>query len=79
MDNGKIYNLVLQHYNHRLKEALKTPNKWRNTNEDQDLVETLTMIRDSTYGLKKKTIWDNGDSGVQVRARHDNASARGHN
>ena len=52
VDNGKIYNLVLQHCDHGLKEELKTLDKWRQTEEDQDSVGVLTMIRDSTHGLK---------------------------
>ena len=52
IDNGEIYNLVLQHCDHGLKEELKTLNKWRKTKEDQDLVRILKMIWDLTYGLK---------------------------
>ena len=52
VDNKKIYNLVLQHCNHRLKEELKILTKWRKTKEDQDLVRILTMILDLTHGLK---------------------------
>ena len=54
IDNGKHYNLVLQHYDHGLKEDLKTLERWRKTEEDQDLVGILTMIRDLTHGLKQK-------------------------
>ena len=54
VDNGKIYNLVLQHCDLGLKEELKTLDKWRKTEEDQDSVGVLTMIRDSTHGLKQK-------------------------
>ena len=54
IDNGEIYNLVLQHCDHGLKEELKTLNKWRKNEEDQDLVGVLTMIRDLTHGLKQK-------------------------
>ena len=52
--DGKIYNLVLQHCDHGLKEELKTLDKWWKTKEDQDTVGVLTMIRDSTHGLKQK-------------------------
>ena len=31
IDNGKIYNLVLQHCDHGLKEELKTLDRWRKT------------------------------------------------
>ena len=55
IDNEKIYNLVLQHCNHGLKKELKTLNRWRETEEDKDLVGILTMIRDSTHGLKQKS------------------------
>ena len=51
IDNGKIYNLMLQHCDHGLKEELKTLNRWRKTEEDQDLVGILTMIRDLTHGF----------------------------
>jgi hypothetical protein len=54
IDNGKIYNLVLQHCDQALKEELKTLDRWRRTEEDQDSVGILTMIRDSTHGLKQK-------------------------
>ena len=47
-----MYNLVLQHCNRRLKEELKTLDKWRKTGEDQDSLGILTMIQDSTHELK---------------------------
>jgi hypothetical protein len=33
---------------------LKTLDRWRQTEEDQDSVGILTIIRDSTHGLKQK-------------------------
>ena len=47
---------VLQHCEQVLKEELKTLDRWRQTKEDQDLVEILIMIRDSTHGLKQKKV-----------------------
>ena len=52
IDNGKHYNLVLQHCDHGLKEELKTRDRWRKIKKDQDSVGILTMISDSTHGLK---------------------------
>ena len=53
-DDRKIHNIVLKHYNQGLKWELKTLNKWRKTEEDQDSVGILTIIRDLTHGLKQK-------------------------
>ena len=53
VDDGKTYNLVLQHCN-GFKEELKMLDKWRHTEEDQNLVKILTMIRDCTHGLKQE-------------------------
>jgi hypothetical protein len=54
IDDRKIYNLVLQHCDHGLKEELKTLDRWRKTKEEQDSVGILTMIRDLTHGLRQK-------------------------
>ena len=55
VDTRKIYNLVLQHSNHGLNEELKTLNKRRTTEENQDLMGILMMTRELTHGLKQKT------------------------
>ena len=52
VDNGKIYNLVLYYCDQWLKEELKTLDKWKQTEDDQDLFGLLMLIRDSTHGLK---------------------------
>ena len=52
VDDGKIYNIVLQHCDKVLKENMRALNKWKETKEDQDSVGILTMIQDSTHGLK---------------------------
>ena len=52
INDSKIYNLVIQHFNQGLKEELKMLNRWSQTEEDQDSVGILILIRDSIHGLK---------------------------